>query len=95
MDDPLTKLPFVHETLSTLRAEVGGASTVLGFIGEGSGDEAGAERGGAGQGGVERSTAGPGSEGGRAPVRVLTGSSSAERMGRECAGAELSGAEPS
>eukprot|EP00887_Chlorella_sp_A99_P001489 scaffold8.g1489.t1 len=33
MDDPLGKLPFVDETLRTLRSEVGGAATLLGFIG--------------------------------------------------------------
>ncbi|KAL4458033.1 hypothetical protein ABPG75_012898 [Micractinium tetrahymenae] len=34
MDDPLSKLPFVHETLSTLRAELRGTpATLLGFIG--------------------------------------------------------------
>ena len=31
--DPDKKLPFVGETLSALRQEVGSASTVLGFIG--------------------------------------------------------------
>ena len=34
MDDPLSRLPFVHETLSTLRAELrGSGATLLGFIG--------------------------------------------------------------
>lgn len=34
MDDPLAKLPFVHETLSTLRSELHGTpATLLGFIG--------------------------------------------------------------
>lgn len=33
LTDPEEKLPFVGETLSTLRQEVGSASTVLGFIG--------------------------------------------------------------
>jgi len=33
MDDPTTKLAFVGETLRALRQEVGGESTVLGFIG--------------------------------------------------------------
>lgn len=34
MDDPLSKLPFVHETLSTLRAElVGTPATLIGFVG--------------------------------------------------------------
>lgn len=34
MDDPLSKLPFVHETLSTLRSELNGTpATLLGFIG--------------------------------------------------------------
>ena len=34
MDDPLAKLPFVHETLSTLRGEVAGSgATLLGFVG--------------------------------------------------------------
>jgi uroporphyrinogen decarboxylase len=33
MDDPLSKLPFVSETLKALRAEVDGQSTLLGFIG--------------------------------------------------------------
>jgi uroporphyrinogen decarboxylase len=33
MDAPANKLPFVAETLSALRSEVGSAATVLGFIG--------------------------------------------------------------
>ena len=34
MDDPLSRLPFVHETLSTLRREIDGSgATLLGFIG--------------------------------------------------------------
>lgn len=34
MDDPLSSLPFVHETLSTLRREIDGSgATLLGFIG--------------------------------------------------------------
>ena len=34
MEDPLAKLPFVHETLSTLRGEIGGSgATLLGFVG--------------------------------------------------------------
>ena len=33
MDDPLSTLPFVAETLKALRAEVDGKSTLLGFIG--------------------------------------------------------------
>ena len=34
MDDPLAKLPFVHETLSTLRGEIAGSgATLLGFVG--------------------------------------------------------------
>lgn len=34
MDDPLSSLPFVHETLSTLRSEIDGSgATLLGFIG--------------------------------------------------------------
>ena len=33
LTDPNEKLPFVGSILSTLRQEVGGASTVLGFIG--------------------------------------------------------------
>lgn len=33
MDDPLSTLPFVHDTLKALRAEIDGQSTLLGFIG--------------------------------------------------------------
>lgn len=34
MDDPLARLPFVHETLSTLRKEIDGSgAALLGFIG--------------------------------------------------------------
>jgi uroporphyrinogen decarboxylase len=34
MEDPLARLPFVHETLSTLRGELAGSgATLLGFIG--------------------------------------------------------------
>ena len=33
MDDPASSLPFVQQILGNLRAEVGGASTVLGFVG--------------------------------------------------------------
>ena len=33
MDDPLSRLPFVSETLQALRREVGNQATVLGFIG--------------------------------------------------------------
>lgn len=33
MDDPLSKLPFVSETLQALRSEVNGQATLLGFIG--------------------------------------------------------------
>jgi len=31
--DPVNKLPFVRETLSSLQTEVGAASTILGFVG--------------------------------------------------------------
>lgn len=33
MDDPDASLPFIRETLSALRQEVDGQSTLLGFIG--------------------------------------------------------------
>lgn len=33
MDDPDAALPFIREILSTLRSNVGGQSTVLGFVG--------------------------------------------------------------
>lgn len=33
LEDPQLKLPFVHETLSGLRSEVGDKATVLGFVG--------------------------------------------------------------
>lgn len=33
MDDPQSSLPFIHEILSSLRTEVEGESTLLGFIG--------------------------------------------------------------
>ena len=33
MDDPASSLPFVQQLLGNLRAEVGSASTVLGFVG--------------------------------------------------------------
>ena len=33
MDDPASSLPFVQQILGSLRAEVGNASTVLGFVG--------------------------------------------------------------
>lgn len=33
LDDPTSSLPFVHETLSTLRKEVDGQATLLGFVG--------------------------------------------------------------
>ena len=33
LDDPDASLPFIREILSTLRQNVGNASTVLGFIG--------------------------------------------------------------
>ncbi|EFN58717.1 hypothetical protein CHLNCDRAFT_140365 [Chlorella variabilis] len=34
LDDPLSSLPFVHETLSTLRGEIGGSgAALLGFVG--------------------------------------------------------------
>lgn len=50
MDDPLSKLPFVHETLSTLRSELRGTpATLLGFIGcsgrEGAEGQRGRDRG--------------------------------------------------
>lgn len=33
MDDPASSLPFVQQILGNLRAEVGNATTVLGFVG--------------------------------------------------------------
>lgn len=33
LDDPQSSLPFVHQILSSLRSEVEGQSTLLGFIG--------------------------------------------------------------
>jgi uroporphyrinogen decarboxylase len=33
LDDPSSSLPFVHEILSSLRKEVDGQSTLLGFVG--------------------------------------------------------------
>ena len=33
MDDPDAALPFIRDILSTLRSNVGGQSTVLGFVG--------------------------------------------------------------
>ena len=33
LEDPQTKLPFVQETLSGIRSEVGNQATVLGFVG--------------------------------------------------------------
>ena len=33
LDDPDSSLPFIRQILSALRTNVGGASTVVGFIG--------------------------------------------------------------
>lgn len=33
LEDPQKKLPFVQETLSGIRSEVGNQATVLGFVG--------------------------------------------------------------